>query len=266
MLVISLHQTPACLQEIWAHFPQAEVFAATDFREQTARSLYDEGRITLSTMDTIERGRRWHKEIPRPAAVGLFDSHVQALRSVRPGHFLLLCEDDCAMDAGIGAKVAALLRRPDDFDVAIFGPTVHGELDMLDELPGWGRLRQHSSFWCTHCVLYSPRGRERALSLLRYPIEMQIDTMITLLARQGELTLVLEAHPHTARQRMHWSSLQDMCIVCDAESHIRFTSNIAIGTMLMLFAFVVTAVVVVANRGVRHRTFCTDACPAPSTG
>lgn len=216
--LISLQPAPGSLERIQRTLPQAHVFPASDFRSRTPDELYREGKITLSTVDTLKRGRRWHKELARVSAVGLFDSHVRALRSTANTSYLLLCEEDCQLSPRFAHRLRALLGSGVDFDVAIFGPDIHGHTDAVAGLPGWRRLRGSASFWCLHCVLYSPLGREKASRLLEYPIDAQLDAILGMHALEGDIDLILETDA-TASQSFHPSTLQDTCVICFMSRH-----------------------------------------------
>lgn len=262
--IISLKPEPPALQNVRAHLPQARVFAATDYRDVEPVALYREGKITASALDTLRRGRKWHKELARASAVGLFDSHVRALRSGSGARFMLICEEDCQLKPRFMPRLRRLLESGLEFDVAIFGANIHGDILAVQGHPDWGRIHGMTYFWNLHCVLYSPRGRERAAQLLAYPIDAQLDTIISIHAQHGDIDVLLEKQ-RSAVQAAHPSYLQDQCAVCniDSASLPRLCTARQDGSRMVAMCICIIIVVLALCVHAYHRLrICTVRCAA----
>ena len=202
-----------------ALFPQTVQFHAIDLRKSKPVDLAKAHLISPNAYDTLLQGRKWHKELSSTGAVGLQQSNRLALMSSAPERSLLLLEDDCVLGKSVLAEVDRLLEYADDFDVAVFGAILlHGTTTESPLLSNWYTLDAGAGFICTHCVLYTPRGKRKMVSLLNTPQEVQIDAYIGMLHSTGELDVLLNFDLALAHQRMHISSIQEVmgtCVLCD---------------------------------------------------
>jgi len=214
--VISMHtEVPPAIRRV---FPTAMVIAATDLRAASPRVLHTQGVITDDALESIEQGRRYHRELSSCGGVGLWYSVCGALaQGSRP---LLLFEEDCVPSPQLPLAVQRLLDLAPDaegaFDLAVFGP-LRTDGFLVSEAPahrGFGWCDGY--FWGMHAVLYTADGRARARAMLRGPVDAQLDAKVAWLALYGQpvrrrprLRVLLQCPGEPlARQLSHPSSLQ----------------------------------------------------------
>lgn len=263
VLVISLGPRPESLLTLREFFPQAESFPAIDLRGASPLELLHRALIDLTTLETLEGGRKEHWQICSTGAVGLrASSHAALLAGEGP---LLLCEEDCLPEAGLDVHVRALLSAQGDFDAAVFGPVFRGEVlgYLVQMLPeawlddwlysreraplGWGRAQ--GPFERTHCVLYSAEGRKRAARLFAPPHTLQTDGLLALGAKYGLLRVLLKTGPSKgASQAWHISTVQDVCLACLVPSNPVFLTGLVSLTLLTLAFLTVTIRVAALTR------------------
>lgn len=209
-------------------FPTLETTRGVDVRQSTPEELAKLKLITPNAMDTLQRGRKHHKELSSLGAVGVAQANLAALSEGNAP--LLLLEEDAVLDPRVVSEVEELLERESQFDCAVFGAylldgsTKHAR--PVTGLPGWYHHPADASFILLHCVLYSRRGRAFARELLRKPLDIQIDAQLSLAARMGEMRVWLQLSSHSARQALHLSSIQETqgsCALCSIPSHTAVT-------------------------------------------
>ena len=245
--VISLKDPRALLKEAKRIFPSADVARqrGVDVRSATVDNLYHSGLITRMAGHTLRDGRKYHHELGTRGAVGLAHAVRFALEAdtTKP---LLLLEDDCVFTDVVALRrdVDVLLQHIDEFDLAVFGASVcrshPTDASRVNFLPhNWKHLDQGFFYKC-HCVLYSPRGRARIADHLRtHPLDMQIDGLYSSLATFGELDVLLQLRAHSAKQRVHYSSVQSIktyCVLCEVNHRDAF-----IAALLMVCVILVAA-------------------------
>lgn len=218
--VVSLKEEPSALVEARKVFTDARVFPAVDMRGVKMDSLRDAELVSLSAHDTLRKGRKWDKELPSAGAVGLQHS-VRLALGENPDVPLLLMEEDCILMSGdlVTQNVRHLLSKIDEFDVALFGAILFdGDKDKQSLFSttntNWYVPPHDGLVLLAHCVLYSPRGRAYLSEYLSRPMEVQIDSLLNLLHRQGKLKLIYETSSSLATQKAHISDIQDHCPLC----------------------------------------------------
>lgn len=218
MAVISLEDSRD-MMPLRSVFPQAEQYRAVDLRGSDIMSLYKSGSISASALDTLQKGRKWHKELSSKGAVGLQQSNRLLLgRDIETP--ILVLEDDCIVEDEIRQHCDYLLSNMDEFDVAVFGPlayfTQREQVEGMEE--GW-YSSDNVEFWGLHCVLYTPKGRRIVAEEFSKPQEVQIDHMLGFMHNEKKLKLVF--HDGLARQAIqHESTIQNECQLCNVESYV----------------------------------------------
>lgn len=188
---------------------------AVDMRHVSTKSLIRSGMITLSAADTLDAGRKWHKELTSTGTVGLYQSNRLLLQDgVRP---VLVFEEDCEYDMHrLKTELERLVKLGDAIDVAVFGAWQdRSNRFHRTNLDNWVRLEK-GSFWYTHCVYYSASGRKKMSKYMSDPQEIQYDSYLAFLGSRQMLNLYIETSKNTAWQSLSTSStLQtDMCLLC----------------------------------------------------
>ena len=251
--VIALDEASPGVARAREHFAQAVRWPAVDLRRSAAPELRAAGLIDLQTAHVLRLGRKHRWELGAPGAVGLQLS-VRAALEAEPAAPLLLVEDDCRFTAGLREAVAELLAQQASFDLAVFGPRfVRGtqsvspraltEQDVRPHpaLPRWGELQPGFGFEGTHCVLYSPAGRQRVAALLAPPVRLQYDTLLALTGAAGRCRLLLElGRPRAFVPASILSSVQDAAsyLTCRLPGGWFLAGLLAAAALVILFLLV----------------------------
>lgn len=251
--IISFSSSSALLKKCKRMFPNADVRIqpAVDVRSETTATLYEADFLSLAALHSLENGRRWHHEMSSTGAVGLAHANRLALEE-DPTQPLLVLEEDCMFVNSYQTReaVTRLLQHVEEFDVAVFGavPQDSSRGAMLPWLPKGFEVLD-GQFWLLHCVLYTPRGRQRVAKVLNAPLEMQIDSMMGTLARVGALTILGQTTKWSAVQSLHTSTVQTRHGLDSPNSSSRMFGTVGI------VALVVALSLCVAVRS--HTTFRT---------
>ena len=192
-----------------------KISPAVDMRRVSTKSLVRSGMITLSAADTLDMGRKWHKELTSTGTVGLHQSNRLLMQEgIRP---VLVFEEDCKYDSHrLKTELEQLVKLGDTIDVAVFGAWQDRSNQVEPtQLANWVKLIQ-GGFWYAHCVYYSAAGRKKMREYLSQPQEVQFDFYLAFLASRQMLNVYLERSKKTAWQRLSTnSSLQtDVCLLC----------------------------------------------------
>ena len=182
--VISLDPEKPIKPSIKNVFPNARVIKAVDMRTTNPLMMRKSNLITHSAVDTLQHGRKWHKELSSKGAIGIHQSNRVALE-YGDGPLLLL-EEDCNISPDIQMHLNELMRNDSKFDVAVFGGIImesNAPLKKVDFLPkGWNTCSD-MYFILMHCVFYTPIGRKKMANHLNMPQEIQIDALLSFLNR-----------------------------------------------------------------------------------
>ena len=180
--------------------PSCALEPAVDMRNWTPSQLYREGFITLSALDTIIHGRKWHKEFNSAGAVGIHRSNINALRSSDTS--LLLMEEDCTFRKDPHEELTFLQNNEDFFDVAIFGCFSHavGLSPVRFMPPGWFHWQGNANLFHLHCVYYTRKGRAIVRTMFDRPLAIHIDHWLRLLSHVGHIRLIVQLKNKTAVQ------------------------------------------------------------------
>ena len=188
--------------KILNHFPFCQIAPGVDLRNAPPLQLYNDGHITLSTLDTLVQGRTSHKEISSTGAVGLYLANVNAF-ALHNDHLLIL-EEDCMFTKDPTDEIDTLLRNVSEFDVAIFGAQTNASsLRPVAFMPaGWYHWEPGKGLRLTqtHCVFYSKNGKHIVHQCFQEPLEVHIDSWIRILADIGKIRLIVQINNHTAIQ------------------------------------------------------------------
>lgn len=212
---------------------------AVDMRRVSTKSLVRSGVITLSAADTLETGRKWHKELTSSGTVGLHQSNRLLLQGgARP---VLVFEEDCRYDGHrLKTELERLVKLGDAIDVAVFGAWQDRSNQVQPtDLANWVKLVK-GGFWYAHCVYYSAAGRKKMSEHLSQPQEVQYDFYLAFLASRQMLTVYLETSTKTAWQALSaGSTLQtDVCLLCSLPGSPSMTIFLGvIGAVLCYIAY-----------------------------
>ena len=225
--------------------------------------LFRDGTVSAGGFLSLLYGRCNDFMLPSGGAVGCYLSHVKACELVaRHGQHdvCLVVEEDCVLDLSLmkSALAAWEAMLPDPIPEVIFfgGKPLRsrspidahatpndsllmlGEAELVPALPG-------SLISRTHCVLYSPAGAKKvAAALSGKCIEVQVDSMFSaLVSRSGTDALRLWWCAEGASQKLHVSSVQDVCVPC----LLRGAGLVVAGVLVIIVAFLVGALL-----GSRH--------------
>lgn len=219
--IISLDKSPPKLMQFMRTVSEdVAMQQGIDVRNVASESLVQSQVISFSSANAIDHGRKWHHEMPSKGAVGLAIANRLALMEDTSIPLLLL-EEDCVIKhpEQFRDELNLLLARIDEFDLAVFGGTLMYDVrkstkSTISSMPShWVPLS--GTFFRTHCVLYSPKGRRKVSEYLRNnPLEMQIDSLYSEMAKMGMVRVWVQHENHSAVQQLHFSSMQDICLLC----------------------------------------------------
>lgn len=243
--VISLNTPAHLLATLKRLFPEAEVDVqrGVDLRKVDVSHLHEANLITHGAAHVLRNGRKWHHELSSKGAIGLAHANRIALLD-RPEEPLLLMEDDAVIkDEGAFVRaIHMLLGRQDLFDVAAFGVVNVNASDTQARgglPPDW--VGVHGMFHCTHAVLYTPSARRTIGEYFRdYPLEMQIDSLLGSLAKQGVIRIVASSS-RIVEQSAHVSSIQEfwgVAILCHIQPPGPYASAVVAVVAVMVLAVV----------------------------
>ena len=229
------------LSELRRIFPGADVNVqpGVDLRKVSTLSLARAGLVSPTGYTTLQQGRKWHFELNSRGGVGL--AHANRLAMEQSDRPLLLLEDDFRIvdTRSTVADCKALLQHLDEFDMAVFGARFRGDsrsgLSPASFLSNdWRFAKGH--FFLTHCVIYSPRGRQRVREHLRaQPLDMQIDSLFGFLAEISHTRLLLQVKNHTVVQSVHVSHIQnDTCAWCDVSPTFTYRNVVPCVVLLVI--------------------------------
>lgn len=253
--VISLDKTFNTKQLVKL-LPNSEVHVQTgvDIRKASLKNIYNAGIIGQAGYDSISEGRKRHSELNSIGGVGLaFANRFAMVKNVASP--LLLLEDDFVINSEdkLVNELTSLHSHIDSFDIAVFGAQYKGNQNDLEPVPfmpkGWYYMFK-DRFFATHCVFYSPKGREKVSSFLaNEPMDMQIDSLYAFWAETKGLRIILQIEDPTVVQKWHISSIQtDTCVLCDIPpSHNKYTQfyKSVIFWKIMVFVLVLVILVLV---------------------
>lgn len=257
--IISLdkHFSTVELQRV---FPKSEVHiqTAVDIRKANLKNIYNSGIIGQAGYESINEGRKRHCEFSSIGGVGLALANRFAMMN-HVERSLLLFEDDFLIQYAqkFVNELDTLTMHMDIFDLAVFGANYRGDLKNLEPVPfmskGWYYMLK-GRFWHTHCVFYSPKGRQKVSSLLSSePMDMQIDGLYAFWAETKGLRVILQVKDATVTQKWHHSSIQtDNCKICDI--HPSHDPSVTRDSVIWKLIALVSLVLVVASVCIRNRS------------
>lgn len=258
--IISLGEPPSELMQFMRTVSEdVAMQQGIDVRNVASESLVQSQFISLSSANALERGRKWHHEMPSKGAVGLAIANRLALMEDTSIPLLLL-EEDCVIEHAeqFRNELNWLLSHIDEFDLAVFGGFLKNDVGKKTNstrhplMPAnWAHLC--GTFFCTHCVLYSPQGRRKVSEYLRNnPLEMQIDSLYSAMAKVGTISVWIQHDKHSAVQRLHPSTIQDICLLCYTRP-IGFLLNYrSFRTFVLYMIAGCTLAMMVRRRGIRN--------------
>lgn len=214
--IISLHSKVN--YDFNKHFSNVHLIEAVNLRNMNPVHMYNNNYITLSAYNSLEKGRKWHHELPGGGAVGLYQSYkkVCELLTYRNEKMFMICEEDCVL------KNPQLLidhceeLKTLDFDAAIFGHYMHQNKETKKVSMNFSTFK--GIFFRTHCMIWSLKGIKKICEYFKQPQDMQIDSIFSELNNLKHLKLLVHSkNGCDATQYEHKSTLENdkMCMVCD---------------------------------------------------
>ena len=207
------------IHPVQAMFSNASVTQAVDMRNVSAGKLLQDKLITTSAYESITNGRKYHHEMGSTGAAGLCLSYLNALKDGKGP--ILICEDDCVPSPKLPHVIKKLLALSSEFDMAIFGPIKyeHDKSCVPFPLKGFDRLNDY--FWGNHALLFTGAGRQKAISHLQPPYDLQLDAHFSRLSMYADYRAIIQfSSPPLATQHAHISTVQTLtCPMCDLHPH-----------------------------------------------
>lgn len=269
--VITLSSADALLATCRGLFPDADVGVqrGIDVRRTNVESLIKARLLTHSAAHSLIHGRKRHNEIGSKGAIGIAQANRLAVEEEPRDEALLLLEDDCVLahPARFAEAIATFLSRQDEFDVVVFGTFGPKGRQSRAGQKAWYPANFHDligPFWGMHCVLYSPTGRDKVASLLRHPVDMQIDSLYGSHALFADLRVIGEVaalRERLATQVAHGSFFPHRSsIQTDVGSGVLIRCNqnyrtVVGGLVVFVSLCVLTSRLVRESRASRRRTW-----------
>ena len=216
--VISLAATVPLRATLERMFPEAPVGVqpGVDLRNVSVDAMHRNKLVSHGAARVLAHGRKWHHELASRGAVGLAHATRLALED-DPDVPLLLFEDDALIkdEQGLLRDLEYIAARTHLYDVFI----LCAASPALESLTEWTPVAD--MFHLMHAVYYTPRGRRIfAQELRETPLEMQIDSLLGMMAQRGQLRVA--ARPERGAsvvQKHHVSAIQDTCPLCNIHPH-----------------------------------------------
>lgn len=218
-----------------------------DLRSASPEDLLRRGTVSYAGYFALVHGRSAHYELPSAGAVGCYLSHLEAVKRVARlplGAVALVLEGDCVLDT---AEIDALIKSQEASSpistarvilvggrslIGVNGPSPRGSAAGLTPVsPG-------ALVALAHCCLYTVPGARAVLELLGAErISVQFDAALCAAsAAMGPSSSPLLWWTYGgARQRLHISSVQDICLRCN----LRGALPVGCAGCLLLLFFVV---------------------------
>jgi len=207
------------IHPVQAIFPSASISQAADMRNISAEKLLQDKLITTTAYESITDGRKYHHEMGSTGAAGLCLSYLNALKDGEGP--ILICEDDCVPSPKLPNVIRKLLTLSSEFDMAIFGPLryEHDKSDIRFPLKNFDRLNNY--YWGNHALLFTGAGRQKAISHLQPPYDLQLDAHFSRLCMYGDYRAIIQfSSPPLATQLKHVSTVQTLtCPMCDLDPY-----------------------------------------------
>lgn len=213
-----------------------------DMRDKSHHDLFLTGTISHSAYLALAHGRSSHYELPSTAGVGCFLSHLSVCRKIStlpPNALAIVAEGDCKIDVqtvesilrSIESGTTLSIHNPHVIFVGskpIQGctPNIHkmcssriqdftlrvpdSDIELKATLPG-------AVIILAHCIIYTTSGAKFVLQCLdKQPVALQWDSALSVVSAlpTGANHPLLWWTSGGASQRLHFSSIQDMCLTC----------------------------------------------------
>ena len=255
------------------YFSNVNHFKAIDLRNIPAKKLFEDKLITLTALNSIENGRKWHSELPGAGAVGLWQSNrilLEKLKNTKEN--VIICEQDCIIkNPEIYCETVKKLKGV-DFDLAVFGTHILKKTnlneinmnknkliesyknDIQDKLLKYSDLPKipinfsnfKGDFVLLHNVVWSPKGINKILKYLNEPQDMQLDALFSKLSQLDILKVLIHDKKNTnAVQDYHPSTLNNdsFCLLCDTEPNLNINMNYNISyTFIMILILLISII------------------------
>ena len=210
------------------YFNNVHIIDAVNLKNANPVHLYNNNHITLSAYNSLEKGRKWHHELPGSGAVGLYQSYrkICELLRYRNESMFMICEEDCTLKNPQLLSAHAEELKTLDFDAAIFGHYMHQNKSTIKVSENFNTFE--GIFFRTHCIIWSTRGLKKICEYFKQPQDMQIDSMFSELNNLKHLKLLIHSKKGCdALQYHHKSTLENdkMCIVCDLNPTLISSTN-----------------------------------------
>jgi len=241
------------------YFNNVTIVPAIDTRKRDPLELFQKNIITFRSYNDLINGRKDHFAFPGLGGIGLYLTYRKLISDLKgTKENVLICEQDCLIkNLNEFSRKIESLKSDFNFDCAIFGGHIHKPTKkLINQKPAKNEsnseilsdnsevvpnnaggslsnetisdlsndfINYKGVFFCTHSVVWSPKGIKVILNFINNPIEVQLDAAFSYLCTHSFLNLLMEKKA-TTRQSIHESFLNNdvECKLCntDANSNI----------------------------------------------
>lgn len=207
--IINLDRNPERLNNFLHSFYVSDLydqklnrFQAYDGKLLKLENHIKDSRILDGIYNTeINKYRLKHNQLTR-GAVGCYLSHLELIKYTSQSNLpSLIFEDDAIMYPHIGKKIEQLLKTvPDNWDVLLVGYICH-------QCQGLADYVKVKNFWGNHGYIVNKKGAKKLLQYA-YPITIQIDHLMSSLAKKGILNIYASREQLVRQNNLFNSDIQ----------------------------------------------------------
>ena len=219
-------------------FPNVQIFKAVygkDLKETNDTDIISTWAL-YQLLNNIER--KCHAQLGTWGAVGCYLSHISIWQKMVEQKIekCLIFEDDVEFENDFKEKFKKNVENkiPKDADAVFLDVAWCHKEDYYD-----GYLtKMKGQFFGTHAYIITLQGAQKYLSKI-FPIEIQIDAYMSFFSILNNLN-IYRAHK-LCYQKMHISSIQKPCILCDIDNDniIIYKKGIVLLTIILLVVIII---------------------------
>lgn len=206
-------------------FKNINYFQSIDGRKLDIDKLRRDNVISIRSYNDLRTEREQNSGLSSKGAIGCTLSHLALWKECidKDYPYIIIAEDDVFLPHNISRKyndkIVDHLQKPNS---AVFTSELRKD-------QGLNRM------YGLHFYFIS-KGACKKLVEHAIPIDVQTDSYITHLADLGEISI--DGHDHLAKQKLHASSIQNVCVKCLLPRNVWFYVMISIGTIIVLLLFI----------------------------
>ena len=169
--------------------------------------------VSLSGQYSLYNGRKEHKELPSKGAIGCYLSHILLWKKLVESdndYFLIFENDVVPLYNNLDIKINELIIEiNNNFDILLLGCNCRD--NVINKVSK--NINKCIFFFETHSYIISKKAANELLKYI-FPIDMQIDSYISLYNLFNPNFKTYYTKNNLFRQSFHKSNIQDICLSC----------------------------------------------------